>query len=206
MKCRIALVAVLLLFTAPHAQAFLGIGDVSFDPASHAELVKLYVELLHLYRTAREQVDRERQISHLLHEAERTRRLRHPERLERLMARFTQASGLSLSRLSITGVLPPGTGMRLRRRYRQATQGYWQAVGLARATQRALSPLGVQMPGEQKSAAIVARSASLLATFAAERVVRRRRRHLQALVSQGRADRRRRDLVGLYGALGPRSW
>lgn len=206
MKRRHASLLVVMLCAAPSAQAFLGIGDVSFDPASHAELVKLYMEIIDLYHVAREQLGRERQISRLIRDAERMRRTRHPGHLIDLVTRFVKVAGLSLPPAAPTDSLPTMVGPVLRQRYRMAARGYQEALRFAKAARQSLQPLALTVPGEQRSDAIVARSTSMLVAFAANQDASRQRDRVLALKDQSRNAHRSRDLVGLYDALGPRSW
>lgn len=192
-----------LLCSAPAAHAFLGFGDVSFDPAAHAELVKLYVELLHLYRLAREQVRRAQQIRHLLEVANRTRRRRHPGNLGSLIFALGQVSGAPLQEAEYA---PLPVGPHLRRAYAAAVERYRRAAVAVQGARNAVRSLDSWLPAEQKSSAIAAQSTSALVAFAAARDARRRAHALLLMRAESHSDRRASDLTALYQALGPRSW
>ncbi len=51
-------IGVVLVLVPARAFAFLGIGDISYDPANHAELVAMFSEMKDYYNTAIQQLDR----------------------------------------------------------------------------------------------------------------------------------------------------
>lgn len=68
MKKTIAFV-VCLAFTAP-AHAFLGIGDVTFDPSTYGEVVKQYEQMMKLYENAKGQLDKLASIEKTINDAQ----------------------------------------------------------------------------------------------------------------------------------------
>lgn len=183
---------VVLAMPAP-AQAFLGFGDVSFDPAAHAELVKLYQEALQLYRLTRQEVQRAGEISRFIRTAESDRRIIRGQPLGPLLRdAFRMPVG--------PGKGSPGN------EYRRLVVSARRLDRVRRTALRDLSVLDRLMPGTQHSASLIARSTALLATLAAGREERAARRRAAVLHALRRNEAASARLPSVYRALGARSW
>jgi hypothetical protein len=62
---------VLIAATANPAHAFWGIGDITFDPTNHVELVKQYESMKQMYETAKSQLETMSKIEQTIKEAQR---------------------------------------------------------------------------------------------------------------------------------------
>ena len=62
---------VFIAATANPAHAFWGIGDITFDPTTYAEVAKQYEQMLKMYETAKSQLDSLAKIEQTIKEAQR---------------------------------------------------------------------------------------------------------------------------------------
>lgn len=176
------------------ALAFLGFGDVSFDPAAHAELVKLYEEALQLYRLTQKEVERAGEIRRFIRAAES----------DRSVIRTHRVGPLLRDALRVTGHAAATRGRQ--EAYRQLAGAMRRVAQIRALSVQDLSLLDRIIPGTQHSASLIARSTALLATFAAGREERalRRRMAINRAVQRGHAAATR--LQSVYRAIGAGSW
>lgn len=197
----IAVVSLLLCTVSP-AKAFLGIGDVSFDPAAHLELVKLYTEALRLYRVAREQLRRERDIAETIRAAQRDRRAIRRTNFGALM----RASDRLLSG-GEQGLFPDGASdhgvTRYVRKSRRALQSLAKLHTAAVSGLRALDGIS---PGARRSESVIARATSLLAALATAHAERRGLRRVAEHAAAARAHDRLRHVEAVYRSMDLRAW
>ncbi|MHB1951401.1 MAG: hypothetical protein ACYCQK_08000 [Acidiferrobacteraceae bacterium] len=202
---RVIVAICLLLGSMAPAYAFLGIGDVSFDPAAHLELVKLYAEGLRLYHVALEQLRRERDIARAIRSAQRDRRaIRHSD----FGALLHDSDRLISAAQAVSGTDIPTAGFRRStarylRRSKTALQSLSKLHSAAVAGLQALDGLS---PGTRRSESVIARATSLLAALAtahAERgALKRVAEHAAAALSHDRL----RRVETVYRSMGLRAW
>ncbi|MHB1566386.1 MAG: hypothetical protein ACYCXG_06675 [Acidiferrobacter sp.] len=198
--------ALWFLATAP-CYAFLGVGDITFDPAVHAELIAVTQQLLALYHTTMAQVERMRAMEQTLRQAQADTR--------------TIVNGSFAHYAAGVDVLPipPALMRALRTTDPSATAGHRLISYYDDQMQRlhALSGLqtlrhGVQRNigraataiGEKTSGQITAQSTTALAALAvrqARRAEQRAVRHAAARHNDARLPRQARALYRTLGAL-----
>lgn len=185
-------VLALVLAAPPTAQAFLGFGDVSFDPAAHAELVRIYEQALALYRITREQVRRTREVANFVHAAETDRTVFLKTPLRPLLRR-----ALSLGHAEI-----PARITDIASDYRRVKTSVAALVALTRATRRIVVRLDSVMPGTQAGTSVVARNTALLAMFAASRAADAQAKKLAGEHAIERQAKAMHSLASIYQAMG----
>lgn len=203
MRCAqvIAVVSLLLCAVAP-AHAFLGIGDVSFDPATHLELVKLYTEALRLYHVAREQVRRERDIAETIRAAQRDRRAIRHSNFGALMRASDRLLSGGERALSPGGASDHGV-TRYVRQSRRALESLARLHTEAVSGLRALDGIS---PGARRSESVIARATSLLAALATAHAERRGLRSVAEHAATARAHDRLRRVEAVYRSMDLNAW
>jgi hypothetical protein len=72
MRRALTLAVLATIFVVTPAEAFLGEGDLVFDPQSHAELIKTYEQVKELYTSSMKQLDRLSSIEQTIRDSQRT--------------------------------------------------------------------------------------------------------------------------------------
>ena len=190
--------------TAP-AWAFLGVGDVTFDPPVHAELVSLFEQTLAIYRTALREVRRLQTVESTLREANRDARLIANGDLARyeeqgLPAGLPQGLKALLGRTGAASAKASAYGGYLRQqahRFGRLTRLRWLRRGVRQDARLSATSLGIRTSGE-----VTARSTATLAGLAARRARSRERRAIRRAAERRNARRLPREAASLYRAFG----
>ncbi len=199
---RIVAIVSLLLCTVSPANAFLGIGDVSFDPAAHVELVKLYTEALRLYHVAREQVRRERDIAEAIRAAQRDRKAIRGSNFGALMRNSDRLLSGGERALFSDGSSDHGAS-RYIRKSRLALESLAKLHSAVMSGLRALDGIS---PGARHSESVIARATSLLAALATAHAERRGLRRVAEHAAAARAHDRLRRVEAIYQSMDLHTW
>ncbi len=187
------------------AWAFLGVGDVTFDPPVHAELVSLLDQTLAIYRTALREVRRLQTVEATLREANRDARaiangdLVHYE--ERGLPHGLPQGLRAL--LADTGAAADNAGdyggylRQQAHRFGRLARLRWLRRGVRRDARLSATSLGMRTSGE-----VTARSTATLADLAAVRARSRERRAIRRAAERRNARHLPREAASLYRAFG----
>ncbi|MHB8254179.1 MAG: hypothetical protein ACYDEV_10890 [Acidiferrobacter sp.] len=199
--CALALWA----FGMGNALAFLGVGDITFDPPVHAELISLFDQTLAIYHTVLSEVRRMQAVEDTLKSAQRDVRVITNGGLARYENRALPV-GIPLPigaylrtarRVVQTGSDLQGYYQQQARRFGRLSRLKWLARGTGKDVSLSATSLGVKTSGD-----VTAQSTATLATLASDRA---RATELRAI---RRAAERRNDkhlperAVTLYRAFG----
>ncbi len=201
---RIIAVVVLSLLASAPCQAFLGVGDITFDPAVHTELLTMYQQAMRLYQTTIRQLDRLNRIQSALQSAQANiHRVLNTQLVQYAQKTLTLAVPPGLSRL----LRAPATILSSARRTILYYDG--QLHRLARAARlrilshgvranvsKAASDLGVRSSGD-----ITAQSTATLASLAAQRARQGARRAVRRAAGRHNDAHVSAETAALYGAL-----
>ncbi len=202
---RLGAAALLWLGAIAPAWAFLGVGDVTFDPPVHAELVSLLDQTLAIYRTALREVRRLQTVESTLREANRDARViangdlaRYEEQglpagLPRGLKSLLARTGAASDNASAYG----GYLRQQARRFGRLARLRWLRRGVRRDARLSATSLGVRTSGE-----VTARSTATLAGLAARRARSRERRAIRHAAERRNARRLPREAASLYRAFG----
>lgn len=204
----VALAAALICASAP-ARAFLGIGDVSFDPQSYGELVSIYDELQQSSVTLHSQLQTLRQLKAMTERAQQTYQRIRDKNYHALAGGLSSpsgqaAAGLQAERARIEALISsdPADAGAYRVELAQL-DGLRQLQALQQAAAHNVAHSATDLGG-RASARVTAESTATLAALAA--MAQQRRRALALQHAQARIDEH--GLVatsaGIYRSLGAR--
>lgn len=200
--------AALWILSGGTAHAFLGVGDITFDPPVHAELISVFRETLALYRAALSEVRRLQEVEAAVRSAQRDINaisngslLRYevatvPTGVPRGMARY-----LGVARgMARTGININAYYQQQLRRFQNLSRLRWLGGGAGKDLKLSATRLG-----ERTSADVTAQSTAALATLAVARAKSQQRRAIRRAAER----RNQRNLparaAALYRAFGKAS-
>lgn len=187
------------------ALAFLGVGDVTFDPPVHAELISLFNQTLEICRTAQDELRRMEAVQQILKNAQRDAKgiangslLRYET--NRLPAGIPGALGADLGWARGLARSGSDVGWYYRqqiRRFHELTRLNWLVRGTGEDIRLAATPIGEKTSGD-----VTAQATATLAALAAENARSAQRRAIRRAAER----RNGRDLPmrarALYKAFG----
>ena len=201
-------VIVLWVLGALPAWAFLGVGDVTFDPPVHAELITLFHQTIAIYRTVLSEAHRLQAVETTLRNAQRDaksiangnlaryaeRRLPHglPHGLRRFLG--TTDAAAHEARGGVAYVHQQSRRFGRLARLRWLGRGVRQDLGLSARN------LGARTSGD-----VTARSTAALATLAAKRARAQERQAIRRAAERRNARHLPEEAASLYRAFGKRS-
>ncbi|MDA8391021.1 MAG: hypothetical protein M0Z76_09885 [Gammaproteobacteria bacterium] len=198
-------ILLLWLLACPPCAAFLGVGDVTFDPAVHAELVTLYEQAVRLYRSTLRQISRLRQIHSALQSAQaNVHRVLNTSLLRYTVKTLPVSVPPVLVRLVQT--MPQGNApahqtllyfQRQLRRLQRVARLRILKRGVRADVGEAASDLGVRTSGD-----ITAQSTATLAALAAQAARTRAQRALRRAAERRNGSRVSVQTAAIYAALG----
>ncbi len=187
------------------AHAVFGVGDITFDPPVHAELVSLFEQTLAVYHTLTAELDRLRIVQATLQEGERNARA------------VTNGSLLRYARAGLPPGVPPSIAPALARAHPRVPartgaraldsgrarrlRALWDLTWLTRGAHHDMR-LASRTLGEKASADVTAQSTSALALLAAAREKRALKRALRHAAERRNDRRLPREAQSLYRAFG----
>lgn len=202
---RLGAALVLWLGAIAPAWAFLGVGDVTFDPPVHAELVSLFEQTMAIYRTALREVRRLHTVESTLREANRDARViasgdlaRYEDRglptgLPRgLKALLADGGAAAADASDYSGYLRQQAG-----RFARLSRLRWLRRGARGDARLSATSLGVRTSGE-----VTARSTATLAELAAARARSGERRAIRHAAERRNARHLPQEAASLYRAFG----
>lgn len=192
------------LMTAP-CYAFLGVGDITFDPAVHAELVTVYQQLLALYHTAMAQIRRVRAMEQTLRAAQANARTI----VNGSFARYITDVNVSLHSPALLHILRtahmvPAAGDRLITYYTNQVRrltALSRLQALNHGVQHNVSMVATAI-GERTSSQITAQSTAALAALAVRQARRAEQRAVRRAAARHDDSRLPRRAQALYRTLG----
>lgn len=192
---RAALIVLVSLCASAPCRAFLGVGDITFDPAVHAELITMYQQALRLYRNTIREIVRLDAIRTALQSAQaNVHRV-----LDAPLAQYA-AGGLalppafaSLTRVSSDG--HPGGVVGYYRHQLRRLRGLSRGAHAGAAT--AAGDLGVRTSND-----ITAQSTATLAVLATQRARAHTRHALRRAEARRNDQRIASETAAVYAALG----
>ncbi len=201
---RLGWVVLVWLFACAPCEAFLGVGDVTFDPAVHAELVTLYQQASRLYKGTLQQISRLRQIHAALQSAQKNvRRV-----LNGSLLRYTAKTLLVPLPPVLVRLLqaPPRAGALASRMHRYVQK---QLRRLQRVARLRVLGRGVRANvgeaahdlGARRSGDITAESTATLAALAAQAARARARHAVRQAARRRNAARVSVQTAAIYAAL-----
>ncbi len=204
MKKACAVMLLLVLGAAP-AWAVLGVGDITFDPPVHAELMTLFHQTIAIYRTVLSEVHRLQAVESTLRSAQRDaktiangnlaryaeRRLPHglPQGVRRLLG--TTDAAAHEARAGVAYVHQQS------RRFGRLAQLRWLGRGVRQDLRLSATNLGARTSGD-----VTARSTAALAALAAKRARTRERQAIRRAAERRNARHLPEEAASLYRAFG----
>ncbi|AWP22248.1 hypothetical protein C4901_01840 [Acidiferrobacter sp. SPIII_3] len=199
--------AVLLLWVlgVTPAGAFLGVGDVTFDPPVHAELMTLFHQTIAIYRTVLSEVHRLQAVESTLRGAQRDaksiangnlaryaqRRLPRglPHGLRRLLGTTDAAAHEARDAMAYAH--------QQSRRFGSLARLHWLGRGVRQDLRLSATNLGARTSND-----VTARSTATLATLAAKRARARERQAIRRAAERHNARHLPEEAASLYRAFG----
>lgn len=187
------------------AAAFLGVGDVTFDPPVHAELISLFNQTLAIVRTARNELRRMEAVQQILKNAQRDAKaiangslLRYEMNTLPAGIPTTVGADLGLAR----GLARSGTDLgwyyqQQIHRFRALERLHWLARGAGKDVGLAATSIG-----EKTSEDVTAQATSTLAALAAANARSAQRRAIRRAAERHNARNLPLRAMALYRAFG----
>ncbi len=196
-----------VLGTAP-AFAFLGVGDVTFDPPVHAELISLFDQTVAIYHSIVSEVRRMQAVESTLRNAERDAKTIANGNLARYEERGLPAGMphglrglLGATSAAAHGVSGYGGYLHQQlRRFGRLARLRWLDRGAAQDLRLSATSLGARTSGD-----VTARSTAALAALAAGRARERERRAIRRAAERRNARHLPEEAASLYRAFGAHS-
>jgi len=198
-------VVALWILSSGSAFAFLGVGDITFDPPVHAELISLFDQTMAIYRTTIRELHRMQAVEATLRSAQRDAKAitnGNIMRYEDMAVPVGIPSSVGRYLGAVQGITQTTTD--LSGYYRQQVQRANELVRLkwlVRGTNQDVR-LSATRLGEKTSNNVTAQSAATLATLAAQRAQSAKRRAIRHAAERRNERRLPEQAVSLYQAFG----
>lgn len=200
----------LLLASAP-AYAFLGFGDITYDPSNHAELMSIYEQVVKTYRLTTQQLEKANQIAATLERAQNSVQVIKNTNLHTLAQQFAPGSDVRDAQ-GLAKISALQASLEQEQSTASSNVGYYQAqINRLAALKRLVALQGASAQGMQQSSMalgeadssrVTAQSTATLAALATLQV----QHQTGASVANAQAAHRQDTFIGrtasLYRAVG----